>query len=123
MSNGQFWLMLPQVINLVAAAVQYAGVNPAVPKFLGVLAQISAQGEAAYDALTQLKDLVVRMIAEGREPTDDEWEALRIRSEVASDTIQSYDFDNEVQLDPGFPRPVESTVTGEVQSPDEPKTS
>lgn len=96
-----FLAVLPQVISLIAEASRLIPTAGAVPKYLDLLAAIVGQGERAYSELSGLRELIAAMVAQQREPNEDEWTALQTRSDIASATIQSYDFDSEVL--PGIP--------------------
>lgn len=93
--NPEFIKLLPQVISLVATAVQYAGANNAVPKILTLLGTIAEAGAAAYDDLVRLRDMVLTMIREGRDPTPDEWASLNSRSDQAHAAIQGAVIDDQ----------------------------
>lgn len=64
-----------------------------VGELLGLGGQLISQGEAGADALHDLTDDIQAMVAEGRDPTDDEWSALKARSDAAHAAIQAYDPD------------------------------
>lgn len=98
-STASQWLtLLPMVIQLISLAAQTlpaGSMGGSIPKYLNLLATIVGQGAKAYDQLTHLRDLVVLMVQEKREPTEDEWSAWEIRSGLAHSRIQDYDIDAE----------------------------
>ena len=91
--------MLPQIISLTSTAAKlFAGSATGagtIAKYLDVLAVVVAQGQAAYDDLKQLRALIMVMVNEQREPTNEEWAVLEARSNAAHDRIQGYDIDAE----------------------------
>jgi hypothetical protein len=87
--------MLPQVISLISEASKLLPTQGAVPKYLDILAVVVGQGAKAYDELVALKDLVLTMVQQQREPTAEEWRTMQARSDIANSTIQSYNFDTE----------------------------
>lgn len=98
-SKIQAWLaLLPMVINLISMAAQMMPTAGAVPRYLTLLANLVGQGVQAYDQLTTLRDLVMTMVQEKREPTDDEWSAWEVRANLAHSQIQGYDIDAEQPL-------------------------
>lgn len=62
-------------------ALGYRGA--AIVEALGLLGTILAKGEAARAELELLAAQIQAMVAEGREPTKDEWAGLRDRSREA----------------------------------------
>lgn len=95
---SQLLALAPSVLGAVAAATAVNGPTT-VSRYLGLAATLIGQGASAYNSLVLLKNTVQRMVAEGREPTDDEWAAMEGRSNVAHSAIQDYDIDAEADLD------------------------
>ena len=87
--------MLPQVISVISEASKLIPAAGAVPKYLDILALLVGKGAVAYAELIELKDLVVTMVQQKREPTDDEWITMVARSDIAHARIQAYDFNAE----------------------------
>jgi hypothetical protein len=92
---GQLLTLLPTVLNLISLAIQTTGASASVPKYLTILASLVGQGAKAYDELTHLTALISQMVAEKREPTEDEWSVWENRSNLAHQRIQEYDIDAE----------------------------
>lgn len=95
MDTKQFIAYMPQVLRLIALASQVVPQTAAVSKYLTILAAIAEQGVKAYDDLAALKELVEAMVAQKRDPHDEEWLALKLRSDAAHAAIQDYNFDSE----------------------------
>lgn len=87
--------MLPTIISLISEASKLIPTAGAVPKYLDILAVLVGQGAKAYDELVALKDLVLTMVQQQREPTVEEWLVMTARSDMASQKIQAYDFSTE----------------------------
>ncbi len=86
--------LAPQLLNLVALASETAG-QPTIARYLTLAGALFQQGVRAYADLVALKDMVQTMVREEREPTADEWNAFKQRSDVAHSVIQSYNIDAE----------------------------
>ncbi len=86
---------LPALLDAIAAASSLTGASPAVGKYLTLASALLRAGSKAYDELHSLTKLVNVMVHENREPTDDEWASLAIRSKIAHEAIQGYDIDKE----------------------------
>lgn len=60
----------------------------AVAKILGMVSALTADSIKARDALMALRAQVELMAEENRPPTDEEWAALKARSDAAHQAIQ-----------------------------------
>lgn len=61
----------------------------AISSLLKLVASLLKKGDEAKADLIALKEQIEKMVAEGRDPTPDEWDALRARSDAAHDAIQN----------------------------------
>lgn len=64
--------------------------NQAVLKWVGFAGEIINKGIQVDERLQALDDHIKQMVAEGRNPTQDEWDVLQARSDVAHQKIQSW---------------------------------
>ncbi len=95
MINAQTLGMIANITELIAEATRTVGVNSSVPKFLGIFANILRHTAPAVDDLMKLRELIKQMVNETREPTQDEWDALLTRSDIAHYAIQGVDLSDE----------------------------
>lgn len=88
------------LVRLAINSVSLLLVNPALGgrnnirvtqavELLGVLDALIEEGEDAYDDLKAFTEQVRGIAAEGRSPTPDEWESLRVRKQSAHDRLQA----------------------------------
>ena len=63
--------------------------NDAIVKWINISADIIRANKNVEAKIEALRAHILEMVQAGREPTDGEWAALRTRSDLASDRIQS----------------------------------
>lgn len=85
------WVLFGELFSALARATNREGVQPAIPKWLDMIAAFIEQGSVAASELNFLKMQIQTMVRENREPTDDEWSELKERSDAAHDIIQNAD--------------------------------
>jgi len=81
----QIILTLLQTIASVAAGTTS---NKNVTMLLGLVTDAIQLGNAAYGALVSLNTDITAMVAAKADPTQDQWNALKARSDKAHATIQ-----------------------------------
>lgn len=79
--------LFPALLKALASEVIN---DETIRKWVGFAGEAVASGVAVEGKLQALVDEIERMVAEDRNPTTDEWEALRQRSDVAHATIQNW---------------------------------
>lgn len=89
------WVLIGELFGVLARATNRPGVRPDIPKYLDMLAAIVERGGVAKEELVALKAHINQMVAEDREPTQEEWDTLRGRSDDAHATIQNADLSEE----------------------------
>ena len=67
-------------VALIARDPALGARGQAITEALTLLAGLLAKGEAARAELEALSAHIQQMVAEGRDPTEEEWEALRDRA-------------------------------------------
>lgn len=87
--------MAPTVLRLIGSISEITGVNKSVPKLIDTVAYTLEQVNIpeAVEEMQKLKSLVELMVQETREPTDDEWQVFKSRSDIAHEAIQAVDLD------------------------------
>lgn len=89
-----FLRLLPQLITMASELTRVAG-NGTISRILDILGALAARGEGAYDDLLQLRKVISAMVADDREPTEEEWRLMQLTSDDLHASIQSYDFSAE----------------------------
>lgn len=83
-------LLIPELLRTLATAPASASyLTPFIDDILSTAATLIERGEAGSDALVQFTGAIKAMVLVNRAPTDDEWAALKARSDAASTDIQS----------------------------------
>ena len=85
------WVLIGEVLSALARASNQVGAQPAIPRYLDMLAAIIERGAEGAAELNVLKMHIQMMVQDDREPTEDEWADLQGRSDAAHDAIQSVD--------------------------------
>jgi hypothetical protein len=85
------WFLIGELFSALARATNREGVQPAIPKWLDMIAAFIEQGTASVQELNFLKMQIQTMVKENREPTDSEWAELKERSDTAHEIIQGAD--------------------------------
>ena len=87
-----------EMILLAVSGLRTVMANPALgggssvrldqaSELLGILGTLLEQGDDAYDDLKEFTETIEAMAKQGREPTPDEWDILRGRSDDALDGL------------------------------------
>ena len=85
------WVLIGELFSALARASNSVGAQPAIPRWLDMIAAIIERGAESAAELNILKMQIQTMVQEDREPTEDEWASLQERSDAAHDAIQSVD--------------------------------
>lgn len=83
----------PDFLRALASSISLipggSWITPALEELLDLGAQLITAGEAGTTELQALTDQIKTMVAQGRDPTQAEWDALRTRSDAAHAKLQS----------------------------------
>lgn len=87
--------MDPQLIAQLLLALGQAARTPAIQQesiavWIELAGRLIQKGSEADAALRALEAQIRRMVAEQREPTEQEWESLRARSDAVHHAIQNW---------------------------------
>lgn len=93
---------LLRALSLLASAEKFKE-SATVARVLSLAAFAVERGEAGRHALEVLCAKIDEMVAQGREPTAEEWAGLRARSDTAHEAIQKAA--DEVRPDENAPEP------------------
>lgn len=85
------WVLIGELFSALARASNQVGAQPAIPRWLDMIAAFIEQGGVGVQELNALKLQIQTMVRENREPTDEEWADLQARSDAAHEAIQSAD--------------------------------
>lgn len=81
--------LIAEFISVIAADLADAGIlSPVVNAVLSAGAALIRQGDQGAAALQELTTQVKTMVNAGRDPTESEWDDLRMRSQAAHVAIQ-----------------------------------
>ena len=84
-----YWSVLSLLFTAINTALGTAGIsNDTVSKWVDFAASLFSRGDPTQEALQALVDHINQMVAENRNPTTDEWNALKARSDAAHARIQ-----------------------------------
>lgn len=89
-----------EMILLAVSGLRTVMANPALgggssvrlnqaSELLGILGTLIEQGDDAYDDLKEFTEMIEDMVSKGREPTPDEWDIMRGRSDDAHARLQA----------------------------------
>ncbi len=85
------WILFGELFAALARATQREGVQPAIPTWLEQISVMLTQGGASVHEIKNLERHILKMVAENREPTADEWAKLKARSDKSHQIIQNAD--------------------------------
>lgn len=80
--------LIPTVLRTLDAAVTAWRDSPVIHSILGAIANLVERGEDGAVELSALNDQITAMVSANRDPTDEEWAALKARSDAAHAGIQ-----------------------------------
>ena len=84
--------LIAQLFQVLAVAAVREGVGDnAISEILIIASSLITRGVSAQSELQALTTQVETMVNEDREPTAEEWQALKGRSDAAHDAIQNAD--------------------------------
>jgi len=87
---NQALLLVPDLLRALAAAPASSSfLTPSIDSILNSIAALILAGEAGYEGLQALNDQIKAMIAANRDPTQEEWDALKARSDAAHAVLQA----------------------------------
>lgn len=95
--------LFDQALLLLTAISAYikndSGAN-SVSEAIDLVTTLAAEGALTQQKLQAITNTVKAMVDEGREPTEEEWAALRARSDDAHAVIQNADLGDDDATDP-----------------------
>jgi hypothetical protein len=85
--------IIADIFNALARAADNTDFDEAITKWVTFLGALLEQGDVTTAELNALKDHINQMVLECREPTAEEFEVLKARSDAAHETIASWSAD------------------------------
>lgn len=83
--------ILAELLLVTAAAARIPSIgHDSIATWLDLAARLIKSGDKAEAALVELKEQIEAMVAEGRDPTPEEWAELKRRSDDAHSRIQDW---------------------------------